>query len=156
MSKPTMSRAQHIIPSGIITLVGIWVAFTSYTQTPSEAFLFPRLISTVFVALALWTFIKALLGNSKTGSGITWAMMRNVAPGLIIALIYVFWAAKGLGFYTATTITFFILLSIYDPASHKELKSWIKRIITTAIFMGVMWGLFAKLLKVYTPREIYF
>ena len=151
-----MSRAQHIIPSGIIAAVGIWVAFISYTQTPSEAFLFPRLISTVFVALALWTFIKALLGSSKTGTGITWNMMRNVAPGLIIALIYVFWAAKGLGFYTATTITFFILLSIYDPAPHRDLKSWIKRIITTAIFMLVMWGLFAKLLKVYTPREIYF
>jgi len=120
MSKPTMSRAQHIIPSGIIAAVGIWVAFISYTQTPSEAFLFPRLISTVFVALALWTFIKALLGSSKTGTGITWNMMRNVAPGLIIALIYVFWAAKGLGFYTATTITFFILLSIYDPAHARD------------------------------------
>jgi len=48
------------------------------------------------------------------------------------------------------------LLSLYDPASHRELKSWGKRIIITACFMAVMYGLFAKLLKVYTPREILF
>jgi len=151
-----MTRMQHIIPSGIIAAVGLWVAYISFTQEPAAAFLFPRLISTIFVILSLWTFGKALLGLSKTGTGITWAMISRMAPGLVIALIYVFWAAKGLGFYTATTIAFFILLSLYDPASHRELKSWGKRIIITACFMAVMYGLFAKLLKVYTPREILF
>lgn len=151
-----MSRMQHIIPSGIIALVGIWVAWISYTQQPSEAFLFPRLISTVFVILALWTFIKALLGWSKVGYGISLQMVRNLAPGLMVALIYIFWAAKTFGFYTATTVAFFILLALYDPAPHGQAKSWIKRAVITAIFMGVMYGLFALLLKVYTPREILF
>ena len=114
------------------------------------------MISTAFVVLALWTFAKALLGWTKIGSGMSVRAATNLAPGLIIALIYIFWAAKGLGFYTATTIAFFILLSLYDPASHREIKSWLKRVIITACFMAVMYGLFAKLLKVYTPREIYF
>jgi hypothetical protein len=61
-----------------------------------------------------------------------------------------------LGFYTASTITFFILLSLYDPAPHREMRSWIKRIIITAGFLAVMYGLFAALLNVYTPREIFF
>lgn len=151
-----MTRMQHIIPSGIVALVGIWVAYISYTQEPAAAFLFPRLISTVFVILALWTFGKALMGLSKTGTGISWQMVRNMSPGLIVALIYVFWAAKGLGFYTATTIAFFVLLSLYDPASHKELKTWGKRVLITICFMAIMYGLFAKLLKVYTPREVLF
>lgn len=151
-----MSRMQHIIPSGIIALVGIWVAWISYTQQPSEAFLFPRLISTVFVALALWTFLKALLGWSKVGRGISLHMISNLAPGLIVALVYIFWAAKTLGFYTSTTIAFFILVSLYDPAPHSAAQSWIKRALITAVFMGVMYGLFALLLKVYTPREILF
>jgi hypothetical protein len=151
-----MSRLQHIIPSGIIALVGIWVAYISYTQEPAAAFLFPRLIATVFVVLALWTFGKALLGLSKTGQGISWDIMRNLVPGLIVMVVYIFWAAKGLGFYTGTAIAFFIALSIYDPAPHGELKSWIKRIAITAGFIAVMYGLFAMVLKVWTPKEIFF
>ena len=82
--------------------------------------------------------------------------MKNLAPGLIVMVIYVFWAAKGLGFYTATAIAFFILLSLYDPAPHGEIKSWGKRVLITAGFMVVIYGLFAQLLYVFTPREIFF
>ena len=64
--------------------------------------------------------------------------------------------AKALGFYTATTLAFFVLLSLYDPAPHNEAKSWIKRAIITACFIAVMYGVFGMLLKVYTPREILF
>ena len=151
-----MNRSQHIIPSGIVAAVGLWVAYVSYTQQPAEAFLFPRLIASVFVVLSLWTFGKALLGLSKVGDGLSWEMTRNLAPGLLVALVYVFWGAKSLGFYTASAIAFFILLSLYDPASHREARSWIRRLIITAAFTAVMYSLFAKLLKVYTPREIFF
>ena len=70
MSVPSLPRMQHIVASGLIAAVGLWVAYVSYTQQPSEAFLFPRLISTVFVVLALWTFGKALLGRTKVGNGL--------------------------------------------------------------------------------------
>lgn len=151
-----LPRTQHIIASGIVAAVGITVAYLSYTQQPSEAFLFPRLISTVFVVLALWTFGKAILGKTKVGNGLSRADMLHILPGLIVALILVYWAAKGLGFYTASTIAFFILISYYDPAPHTDVKSWIKRIIITAGFFAVMYGLFAMLLNVFTPREIFF
>lgn len=156
MSAPSLPRVQHIIGSGIVAAVGIWVAFVSYTQQPAEAFLFPRLISTVFVVLALWTFAKACLGWTKVGNGITVRQFTNLLPGLIVALIYIFWVAKALGFYTATTIAFFILLSLYDPAPHGSVGTWVKRVIITALFMVVMYGLFALLLNVYTPREVLF
>ncbi|MFK7745215.1 MAG: tripartite tricarboxylate transporter TctB family protein [Roseobacter sp.] len=156
MSDMSLPRLQHIIASGCVAAVGICVAYLSYTQQPSEAFLFPRLISTVFVVLALWTFAKACLGWTKVGAGVSGSAFLNMLPGLGVALIYVFWAAKGLGFYTATTITFFILVSLYDPAPHNVLKSWIKRAAATVCFIAVMYGLFAVLLKVYTPREILF
>jgi hypothetical protein len=156
MSAPSLPRLQHIIGSGIVAAVGLWVTTISYTAQPAEAFLFPRLIATVFVVLALWTFAKACLGWTKVGNGITTAQMRNLAPGLIVALIYIFWAAKGLGFYTATSIAVFICISLYDPAPHTALKSWAKRILITACTMAVFYGLFALLLKVYTPREVFF
>ena len=151
-----MNRTQHIISSGLVAFVGLWVCGISYTQQPAEAFLFPRLISSVFVALALWTFGKAIMGWSKVGNGVSARAFMQMLPGLLVAILYVFWAAKGLGFYTATSICFFILLSLYDPAPHTEPRSWIKRLIILGVFMLVIYGLFAKLLKVYTPREIFF
>ena len=151
-----LPRSQHIIASGIVAAVGGSVASISYTQQPVEAFLFPRLISTVFVVLALWTFAKAVMGRTKVGNGLSIPAMKNILPGLVVSLVYVFWMAKGLGFYTASTIAFFILLSLYDPAPHTEVKSWIKRAAITAGFLSVMYGLFAMLLGVFTPREIFF
>ena len=136
-----LPRVQHIIASGVVAAVGLSVAFISYTQEPADAFLFPRLISTVFVVLALWTFGKALLGRTKVGNGLSREAMLNILPGLVVALVYVFWAAKGLGFYTASTITFFILLTLYDPAPLTDIKAWIKRVVITAGFLAVMYGL---------------
>ncbi|WP_299556106.1 tripartite tricarboxylate transporter TctB family protein [uncultured Tateyamaria sp.] len=151
-----LPRTQHIVASGVVAAIGVAVAYISYTQEPAAAFLFPRMISTVFVVLALWTFGKAVLGRTKVGNGLDQQAMLNILPGLIVALVLVYWAAKGLGFYTATTIVFFILLSLYDPAPHSEVKSWIKRVVITAGFLAVMYGLFAGLLNVFTPREIFF
>lgn len=152
----SLPRNQHIVASGLVALLSITVAYLSYTQEPSAAYLFPRIISTVMVVLALWTFGKAVLGKTKVGNGLSVDDIKHIVPGLIVALIFVFWAAETLGFYTASTIAFFILLSLYDPASHSEAKTWIKRLIITAIFLAVMYGLFAALLNVFTPREILF
>lgn len=151
-----LPRAQHIIASGLVAAVGIWITYVSYTAEPAAAFLFPRIISTVFVVLAVWTFGKALLGRTKIGNGLSADTLKNILPGLVIALVFAFWAAKALGFYTASTLTFFILVSLYDPAPHGEVKSWIKRCLITAGFLAVMYGLFAMLLNVFTPREIFF
>lgn len=156
MSYMSLPRTQHIIASGCVMVVGIWVAYLSYTQQPSEAFLFPRLISTVFVILAVWTFGKACLGWTKVGAGVSGYAFLNMLPGLVVMLVYVFWAAKSFGFYTATTIAFFSLFSLYDPAPHSAMRSWLKRALVTACFITVMYGLFAVLLKVYTPREVLF
>lgn len=149
-------RNQHIVASGFVAVVGIWITYISYTAEPAAAFLFPRIISTVFVVLALWTFGKALLGRTRVGNGLSIEEIGNILPGLVVALVYAFWAAPALGFYTASAITFFILLSLYDPAPHGEIGTWGKRIIITAGFTAVMYGLFAMLLNVFTPREIFF
>lgn len=150
-----MSRTQHILSSGVILAVGLWVAWISFTQQPAEAFLFPRLIAVAFVGLAAWTFAKALLGWSKVGDGVTAALAANIAPGLILSAIYVFWGAKTLGFYAATTIAVFLLISYYDGRAMTDLKVWARRILITAVIMAVLYGLFAKVLVVYTPRGMF-
>ncbi len=150
------SPAQHIVPTGVIFFVGCWITWISFTQEPADSFLFPRMISVVYIVLAAWTFGRAILRISRVGEGVSGFVLSNMAPGLIIALIYVFVAAKSLGFYTATAIAFFALISVYDPAPHNEVKSWIRRVVITACYVGIMYGVFAQLLGVFTPHEVLF
>ena len=154
-----MNRLEQAIPAGIIMLVGLWVAFTSYTQTPAEAFVFPRLVSAVFVVLSVWVFVQSLMKDGETGetgATIPKEMWLRMLPGLAVSAVYVFWAAKAFGFYTATAVTVFVLISMYDPAPHSAPKSWVKRVAIAVGFMVVMYLLFKMLLGVFTPREILF
>lgn len=151
-----MSRWQHIIPSGIIALISLWICWLSYTQEPAAAFLFPRLISSLLLLLALWTFGKAVIGWSRVGRGLNRNDVINMAPGLVVGGIYIFWAAEALGFYTAMALAVFVLISIYDPAPHNEMRSWIKRGLITIGCVAVMYALFALFLNVYTPSEVLF
>lgn len=152
----TASRAQHLVPATCILFLASLVTWLSYTQEPADAFLFPRLISVFFLGLALWNFARAALGLAKVGAGISGGAIRNILPGLAIMLVYIFFAARGLGFYVASTITFLTLYTIYDPAPLKDGRAWIRRGLVTLGFMVVIYGLFVLLLKVQTPRGYFF
>lgn len=60
-----MNRTQHMVPSGIVAAVALWVCWISFTQQPADAFLFPRLISTAFLLLAFWTSVRRYLAFQK-------------------------------------------------------------------------------------------
>jgi len=152
----TASKLQHIIASSIVMLVAAMVTWISFTQEPADAFLFPRLIAIFFIGLAVWNFIRAISGLAKVGEGLDLTSFKNIIPGLLVMGIYVFFAAKALGFYLTSTIAFLLIFTIYDPARLDDGKAWLKRILVTLAFMVVMYGLFAMLLKVQTPRGIWF
>ena len=152
----TAHRLQHIIPGIAIFVLGAVVTWLSFTQEPAESFLFPRVISVVFILLAAWNLARALLGLAKVGRGIGIAEARNILPGLIVMIVYVFWLAKALGFYASSTIVFFTLYSLYDAVPLSSLKDWVKRIVVTAAFMSIIYMLFSLLLEVQTPRGMFF
>ncbi|MEM9734769.1 MAG: tripartite tricarboxylate transporter TctB family protein [Pseudomonadota bacterium] len=150
------SITQHRVASGVILLVAAWVAYVSFTGEPVEAFLFPRIIAVFMLALAAWNFFRAVTGVSKVGEGVSFALARTIAPGLLIVLVYIFFAAKALGFYVSSFAAFVALFAAYDPASHTNAMAWLKRLVTAFIFVAIMYGLFALLLKVQTPRGMFF
>jgi len=129
-------RLQHVIPASLVS------------------FLFPRLIAAAMLVLAVWNFIRAAGGFARVG-GVKGKQLLAILPGLLVMLIYVFFAAKKLGFYAASVVAFFVLYSLYDPASHTSPKVWLKRVVVTLIFMVVIFGLFAMLLRVQTPLGLY-
>lgn len=136
-------------------LVAITVAWLSYTREPASAFLFPRLISIVFLALSCWNFFRAVMGMARIGGGLDVTSAMHITPGLVVMLVYVFWLAKFLGFYVASSLTFFVLLTLYDSGNRSELSNWAKRALITAFFMAIMYALFAFVLKVQLPRGMF-
>ena len=150
-----MTALQPRLASGIILLVAVWVCWISFSQSPAEAFLFPRLISVAFVALAGWTFLRSLLERQAAEGGITLDLVKKLLPGVVVAGIYIFFAAKWLGFYTSSTIAFLVILSLHDPAPHDEVRTWVRRLAITAAYLAVMYLLFSVVLKVFTPRGLF-
>ncbi|MGI9351016.1 MAG: tripartite tricarboxylate transporter TctB family protein [Rhizobiaceae bacterium] len=151
----TAPRIQHLISSTAVLIVALLVTWISFTQQPSEAFLFPRLISVFFSSLAIWNFVRAAGGMARVGEGMNMPIFMNLLPGTIIMLVYVFFASKVLGFYLASTITFLAIFTLYDSTPLSDAKGWGKRLVITLAFMTLIYGLFALLLKVQTPRGIW-
>lgn len=151
----TMSRLQHIIPAALVFLLAAVVTWLSFTEQPPESFLFPRVISVAFIILAFGNLVRSATGMSRVGDGIPMDVMLKIAPGLIIMAIYVFFAAKELGFYVSSWLAFFSVYSFYDPVPISSVKDWIKRVIITTVFMAVIYGLFALVLQVQTPRGLF-
>lgn len=150
------SRLQHLMPATLVLLLGASVTWISFTAEPAPAFVFPRLIALILLVLAGWNFTRAALGLAKVGSGVTGPELVKVLPGLAIMLLLCFVAARWLGFYTGGFIAFVALYAAYDPAPHTALRSWLKRLAIGAGFMAVIYALFAVLLKVQTPRGLFF
>ncbi len=136
-----------LIPS-LIKLSACLAVYASYTQTPSEAFIFPQVISTLWLILALC--------DKNHVMRITQEDFLSLLPGLGICIVYVFWAIDFLGFYTSTATALFSLITLYDPAPHTVLKSWTKRVLITGICVIIIYLIFAIILQIYTPPERFF
>ncbi|MEM6985365.1 MAG: tripartite tricarboxylate transporter permease, partial [Pseudomonadota bacterium] len=149
------SRAEHSVSSLVVLAVAATVCWLSFTVEPADAFLFPRLIAVFFLAFAGWNAFRALSGRARVGDGVSLDMLWKILPGLIVAVAFVYVAAKALGFYLAGTLAFFAVYTAYDPSPWGSAQAWIRRVLVTACFMGVMYALFMLLLQVQTPRGIF-
>jgi len=148
-------RLQQAVPSGIVLLLAIWIAFVSFNVDDPGPYLFPRLVAVTMLGLAAISFQRALRGKSRTGAGLDRQVLINLAPGVILMTVYVFFLAEFLGFYVGSFISFLLLCTIYDPHRYTDLNAWIRRLGISVGFIAVMYVLFSLVLKVQTPRGIF-
>lgn len=149
-------RLQQAAAAATVLAVACWIAFVSFDVEDPQPYLFPQLFSGVMVALALIVAYRAVQGLDRTAAGIGRWTFRNIAPGLAVMLIYVFALAEWLGFYAAAFLAMFVLYSLYDPNSHRRVRSWAVRLAVTAGFIAVIYAVFAQGLKVHTPEGALF
>lgn len=150
------TRAQHLIPAVAILALAGTVVWLSYAREPASALLFPRLLSTVMLVFAGWNFVRAALGLARVGDGFEASELVAILPGVAVTLVYILFAAKWLGFYVASFgASWFSILCPTRPRISKP-STWLRRLIITTGFMLMIYGLFSMLLKIQTPRGLYF
>ena len=154
------SRARHLAPALAMLALAAAVAWLGFTREPAGAYLFPRLISGVMLALASWNLARAALGPARaeagTGEGFDAGTLRRAGPGVAVALAYALFAAKALGFYVASYLAFVALHALYDRRPHDRIGSWARRFALAFAVLFVVHALFAWLLRVQTPRGLFF
>jgi len=152
--KPALPWQQHVSTATMILLGAITVVWVSFTSEPSEAFLFPKILSGVMLSLAAWNAYRAWSGLSQVGVGLGKQEFIYLLPGLLVSLALIFFCAKFFGFYVASAVSFFIVYSVYDSTPITQLSGWVRRLVITAGFMLIIYLLFAMLLQVQTPRGL--
>lgn len=151
----TAGRTQQSIAAGVILALSLWVAYVSFNVDDPQPYLFPRLFSVVMVVLAAIALLRALRGTNRTGTVMGTIQIVRILPVLVMMIVYVFALIPFLGFYTAAALSFFSIYTIYDPESHLSPMTWVKRLVITAGFIGVIYLVFALGLKVQTPRALF-
>ena len=157
MSEPreVAGRMQQTVVAALILALGCWIAYVSFAVEDPQPYLFPQLIASIMVGLALYSLVRAVRGSNRTGTGIAAEQVLRIAPLLAVMLIYVFALAPKLGFYVGAAVAFFTIYTLYDPHSHLNPKSWLMRIAVTAGFIAILYAVFALGLRVQTPRGLF-
>ncbi len=148
-------RFQQSLPAAALLALGLWVGYTSFNTEDPQPYLFPQLISVALVLLSGMALFRAFKGTNRTGAGVPLDQLGRIAPAIGLMLVCVFVMLPELGFYSGSALGFFILFSLYDPASHKSPAVWLKRLVITAGFMTLIYVVFALGLQVQTPRGLF-
>lgn len=148
-------RGQQTIAAAFLFAVSAWVAFVSFNVDDPIPYLFPQLIAIVMLFLSGYALLRAIRGANRTGTGISLTELGQIAPALIIMMLYVFVLAPILGFYVGASIAFLSIYTFYDPQPHTSPMTWIIRLGITAGFIAVIYVVFAKGLQVQTPRGLF-
>ena len=149
------SNSLSLLVSSCIFILSLCVGYISFTSEPSNVFVFPRVISVIFIILSVINLSHNFwFGSDSDDLGIDRVSLRAMSFGLIVSFIYIFFLTSILGFYTSSFLTFLVLYSFYDSFPTFMFSRFPKRLLITTIFMIVIYALFALVLRVQTPMGI--
>lgn len=144
-----MLKINNLISLTSILIISIslgYVSFTGGTETTTEAYLFPKLITSVMIILSSFSLIIYFLDKKKSSSEIN---IQKLLVYLISLILFVF-LGETIGFYFLAILLFFT--NSYYYSESKNLKKFFQNIVITILFMTFIYLLFSVMLKVQVPR----
>lgn len=145
---------RRVLPDLGVFALGIVILVISLTTRHSAAYLFPKILSVAMIIFAILGVFNAVNTRVSGGKGLTLLNIKTVFPGLIVMILLLV-LPQWLGLYVSSTLAIFTILCLYGREKW-SLKVVIKRATITLGFMVVLYLTFAILLKVQTPKGVFF
>ena len=133
-----------------LLILSILLAYASFSGGSSEAYLFPKLLSSVMIILSTFSVIMYFYNKSEKIAEIDIKKLSIYLCSLVLFLIF----GELLGFYFLAVLIFLITCYVYSEKKNK--KSIFYNFLITLCFMIFIYFLFAILLKVQAPRFFLF
>ena len=134
-----------------VMILSILLAIASFGAGNPEAYLFPRIITSVMLLLSL---LLLMFHFYEKNYQIETINISKLSPILILIIFFIF-TGESLGFYFSTSIIFLTVCYFYFPQK-KYVKKLLFFLLIGACFMTTIYFLFSFLLKVQVPRFFLF
>jgi len=142
-----MINIKNIVSVLVAISLSILLVVASFSGGHSEAYLFPRIITSIMLVLSLLLLIQHFYGKNHPKKTIN---IAKLAPFFILIIIFVL-LGENLGFYLCASLMFLTICYFYYPEK-KDMKKILFFLLICALFMTAIYFLFTFLLKVQVPR----
>ena len=142
-----MINIKNIVSVLVAISLSILLVVASFSGGHSEAYLFPRIITSIMLVLSLLLLIQHFYGKNHPKKTIN---IAKLAPFFILIIIFIL-LGENLGFYLCASLMFLTICYFYYP-ERKDMKKILFFLLICALFMTAIYFLFTFLLKVQVPR----
>ena len=134
----------------LVLILSILLAYASFSGGTSEAYIFPKLLSTVMIILSFLSLVLYLYNKNEKITEVDIKKLSIYLSSLLLFLVF----GELLGFYFLAVLIFLIICYVYSEKKNK--KSIFYNFLITICFMTSIYLLFAILLKLQAPRFFLF
>ncbi|WP_415304529.1 tripartite tricarboxylate transporter TctB family protein [Candidatus Pelagibacter sp. Uisw_090] len=134
----------------LVLILSILLAYASFSGGKSEAYIFPKLLSTVMIILSFLSLVLYFYNKNEKITEVDIKKLSIYLGSLLLFLVL----GELLGFYFLAVLIFLIICYVYSEKKNK--KSFFYNFLITLCFMIFIYFLFAILLKVQAPRFFLF
>jgi len=142
-----MINIKNIVSVLVAISLSILLVVASFSGGHSEAYLFPRIITSIMLFLSLLLLIQHFYEKNHPIKKIN---IAKLTPFFILIIIFIL-LGENLGFYLCASLMFLTICYFYYPEK-KDVKKVLFFLLIGAAFMIAIYFLFTFLLKVQVPR----
>ena len=150
LKRKQMIKINKLSSVVLVLILSILLAYASYSGGTSEAYIFPKLLSTVMIILSFLSLVLYFYNKNEKITEVDIKKLSIYLGSLLLFLVF----GELLGFYFLAVLIFLIICYVYSEKKNK--KSIFYNFLITLCFMIFIYFLFAILLKVQAPRFFLF